>query len=50
MYSIHSKNKGTTAGVLWRCKVPLGAILVPLGYIAKSHNQRVHEIATGLML
>jgi hypothetical protein len=30
----HSKNKGTT-GVLWRCKVPLGAILVPLGYYSK---------------
>jgi hypothetical protein len=34
------KTKGAT-GVLWRCKVPLGAILVPY-----SKKQRVHEIET----
>jgi hypothetical protein len=28
------KNNGTT-GVLWHCKVPLGDILVPLGYYCK---------------
>jgi hypothetical protein len=29
------KAKGTT-GVLWHCKVPLGAMLVPLGYNSKN--------------
>jgi hypothetical protein len=38
---------GTACGV----KVPLGAMLVyPEGIIAKRQNQRVHEIATGLIL
>jgi hypothetical protein len=34
---IHSKNKGTT-GVLWRCKVPLGAMLVPFVHNSKNSN------------
>jgi hypothetical protein len=48
---VHSKNKGTT-GVLWLCKVLYPSVLCwyPLGTIAKSQNQIVHEIATGLML